>query len=112
MLVRAKEKGKAKMWNRKCLPGWWRGCGLQFSKGAREGLAEELKMRGNKSCGQLGSQSSSGQKSMCKGPEAGVCLLCWRTSQEAIVPGAERGRGGTALGGWRDKGRDAARSGP
>lgn len=29
----------------------------------------------------------------CKGPEIGLCLVCWKYSKEAIVAGAELSRG-------------------
>lgn len=29
----------------------------------------------------------------CKSPEAGLCLVCWKNSEEASVAGAERTRG-------------------
>lgn len=40
-----------------------------------------------------GGESSPGRgSSQCKGPEAGVCLICSENSQEACVAGAEQAR--------------------
>lgn len=39
--------------------------------------------------------------SICKGPEAGLGLVCWRNSNEAHVAGAEGGREEVRAGkGW------------
>lgn len=55
---------------------------------------EAWRGEGNESSEGLEEEHPSGRKSKCKGPEAGLCSACLRTSREVSVVKVEDGGGG------------------
>ena len=63
--------------------------GFDLNSVVRVGLTEQMKFEGGEEqpCRYLGKDHAGREKSQCKGPEAGECLLSLRSSKVATVAG-------------------------